>query len=366
MTNEYVELSEIKVSVQQVKNCAFSQWYSKFAGHTPQAKVIKPVPGGFLEYLEQDGIKLPNDSQFGKSSYYAEIGNNEDNEYSDWEASSDEEHPQGQDVVQLFPELHKELKDIFREMGSLTPKLTWSSPKDATWILANNTLKCTEVNDMYLLLKASNYITHDLDRALAECFDKNSALEQDGPLQHELVLRKWFDLNPALEFRVFVKDSAIIGVSQRDLNYYDYLELLTETFKDLLDEFVEDIVLPRFPDSSFVCDVYIPRPFEKVWLIDFNPFARKTDSLLFSWNELATIDPYKLESDYELRLVQENNVARFASKEHSENQVPKEVADAITNPKAIQELAEKWGELLNMQKAGDSSDDEPGEQNNSL
>lgn len=362
MASNYVALSEIPVSVQQIKNCAFSEWYEKFKGHTPEAQIIKPVPDGFLRFLGQDGIRLPNDSQFGNSSYYAEVEENEDNEYSDWDSTDDKDEKQGQDILELCPELHEQLKVMFKTLGPLTPKLTWSSPKDATWILANNTLKCTEVNDVYLLLKASNYITHDLEHALLECYDKEDE-SKTAPLQQELILRKWFDINPALEFRVFVTDKAIIGVSQRDLNYYDYLKPLVDTFKDLLDEFVLDTVIPRFPDSSFVCDVYIPRPFNKVWLIDFNPFARKTDPLLFSWNELTTFSFSDEEQDYELRLVSENNVARFASKEHSENQVPQEVADAITNPKAIQELAQKWSELLKMQKAEDSSDSDDDEPN---
>ena len=28
---------------------------------------------------------------------------------------------------------------------------------------------------------------------------------------------------------------------------------------------------------------------ERVWLIDFNPFGRRTDSLLFSWDELFAV-----------------------------------------------------------------------------
>ncbi|SCU92728.1 LANO_0E01904g1_1 [Lachancea nothofagi CBS 11611] len=362
--SDYARLAELSVSVQHVKNCAFSQWYHKFEGHTPKAQIVKPVAAGFMKYLEQDGIELPNDSNFGQSSYFQEIQNTEDNDYSDWEDDSNDGEVLRQDskssVVAMFPELHEKLKAAFREMGPLTPKLTWSSPKDATWILANNTLKCQEVNDLYLLLKASNYITHDLDRAFDECYDREEYMEGPESITHELILRKWFDINPALEFRVFVEDSRIVAVSQRDLNYYDYLLPLIDTFKDLLDDFIEETVNPKFPDKSYVCDVYIPRPFKKIWLIDFNPFARKTDPLLFSWNELVTIKANEADFDFEFRLVHENNVARFAGKEHSESQVPKDVADAITNPNAIKELAQKWSELMKMQQADESSSDDDG------
>ncbi|SCU99239.1 LAFA_0G22826g1_1 [Lachancea sp. 'fantastica'] len=364
---DYTELSELPVSVQQVKNCAFSSWYHNFQGHTPKAEIIKPLPEGFIRYLEEDGIRLPNDSNFHQSSYYQDIQKSEENEYSYWEEQESEEENEREkssrerpdaNVTSMFPELHEKLKITFQQMGPLTPKLTWSSPKDATWILANNSSKCHEINDVYLLLKASNHITHDLDRAFDVCFDRTSLAESAEKFGHELILRKWFDINPALEFRVFVNDAKVIGVSQRDLNFYDYLLPLADNFKDLIDEFVDEQANSKFPDSSYVCDVYIPRPFDKVWLIDFNPFCRKTDSLMFSWNELLTQSPSTPEDDYELRLVTENNVARFAGKEHSENQVPQDVADAVTNPDAIKELASKWSELLKMQQAEDSSDDD--------
>lgn len=296
------------------------------------------MPEEFIRYLEQDGIKLPPRDQ-EISMYTSDPVGDVQSDYSDWEGNEeynrDEIRP-----LEHFPEVHQQIKNIIKELGPVTPKLNWSSPRDATWILPNNTTKCTEVNEIYLLLNASNYIMHDV--------------EVGHMLQgkFELVLRQWFALNPALEFRIFVKDRRICGASQRDLNYYDYLSALTDQFKNLFDEFVEDVVVPRFPDKCFVIDVYVPRPFDKVYLIDINPFARKTDSLLFSWNELVNFTA----EDFDLRLVSENNVGTFASKEHSENQVPKDVVDASLNPNAIRELAAKWTELLEQQKAESDSE----------
>ncbi|CCK68718.1 cell proliferation protein CDC123 KNAG_0B02750 [Huiozyma naganishii CBS 8797] len=358
MTVDYVPLSDLTVSRSHIENCAFSNWYSLFKQYTPKSKILKPVPQSFIEYLEQDGIKLPKDETV-RSFYTSGIAANEDNEYSDWE-DDEAENSSGVRGVQLdhvdplrdFPDLHNELKSIINDIGPVTPKLNWSAPKDATWILPNNTMKCIEVNEIYLLLNASNYIMHDLQHAFDECGQQ----EQGGRPQYELILREWFNINPAMEFRVFVKDQRIIGVTQRDINYYDYLDALSETFKDLIDEFVDEVVTPKFPDSSFVLDVYIPRPFQKVYLIDINPFARKTDTLLFSWNELLTVGGSLSNiQDYELRLVKENNTARFASKEHSENHVPKDIVDASLDPNAIRDLAQKWKELLSQQQAEDSS-----------
>lgn len=366
----YTPLTDIIVTKQNIENCSFSKWYPLFKGHTPKSKILKPVPPEFIQYLKQDGIKLPYDQE-EKSFYTSNIERNDENDYSDWEDSElviDENLEIDSNSINPlvhFSEFHSQLKDIIRDLGPVTPKLNWSAPIDATWILPNNSMKCNEVNEIYLLLNASNYIMHDLEHAYDECQkDTNDAVIPET----ELILREWFDVNPALEFRVFVKDRRIIGVTQRDLNYYDYLEALSDTFKDLIDEFVEDVVLPKFPDKSLVLDVYIPRPFNKVYLIDINPFARKTDSLLFSWNELIThgnivVDENEddaASSDYELRLITENNTGCFASKEHSENQVPSDIVEASLNPSAIRELVQKWKELLNKQEE-DSGDECNGE-----
>ena len=364
--SSYTPLSDITVTKRNIENCSFSKWYPLFRGHTPRAKILKPVPPEFIQYLKQDGIKLPHDQE-ERSFYTSNIEKNDDNDYSDWEDAESitdkntEEDSNTIDPIVHFNDFHLQLKNIIKELGPVTPKLNWSAPRDATWILPNNSMKCNEVNEIYLLLNASNYIMHDLEHAYDECQrDTDDVIIPET----ELILREWFDTNPALEFRVFVRGEKVIGVTQRDLNYYDYLEALSDTFKDLIDEFVEDIVLPRFPDKSFVLDVYIPRPFNKVYLIDINPFARKTDSLLFSWNELITEgstvkdEDGNSNNDYELRLITENNTGRFASKEHSENQVPSDVIEASLDPNAIRELVQKWKELLNKQEEEYSSDED--------
>lgn len=362
MTEEYTTLVDIPVTRQQIENCTFSHWYPKLKKHTPKTEVIKPVPSEFIRYLEQDGIQLPEEKNV-QSFYTGDLEHNEDNDYSDWEQeqdeSSDEDDSEDEQVQQPkinplvdFPQFHQQLKDVLERFGAVTPKLNWSAPQDATWILPNNSMKCNEVNELYLLLNASNYIMHDLQYAFDDCVDNETGKTTDKP-EFELILRKWFDVNPALEFRVFVKDGKVVGASQRDLNFYDYLSPLSDTFKDLIDEFVEDVVVPAFPDSSFVVDLYIPRPFDRVYLIDINPFSRKTDSLMFSWNELANFDA-KSDDDYELRLVMKNNTGRFACKEHSENQVPDDVVQASLDPNSIRELATKWKELLAMQNKEDA------------
>lgn len=360
MSSEAHVFKKIDVSREQIINCSFSSWYPKYQKHVPKAHIIKPLPQAFIDYLSSDGIELPNDGH-----YAVNVGNGDD-EYSDWSEdenelneSDDEEEEirpkrqgNGVDTFNQFKDIHEDIKEYIKKNGPVTPKLNWSAPRDANWILATNTTKCENASDVYLLLKSSNYITHDLSSAFDEVEQAESSDDQKSTeLEYELILRKWFNINPALEFRCFVKNRRIVGVTQRDLNFYDYLDSLSGKIRELIDDFFDEVLAETFPDEDFVFDIYLPRPFDRVWLIDINPFARKTDSLLFTWHELATIEVDD-ESEYDLRLITETNKGRFAVKEHSENQVPQDVVDASLDPKMMVELAKEWQELQLKQEEG--------------
>ena len=92
---------------------------------------------------------------------------------------------------------------------------------------------------MYLLLKSSDFVTHDLsvDSVFDGCVDGDGVPE--GGYRLELVLRKWFAMDPCREMRAFVRDGVLVGtcfsclnslssslhkgISQRDTNYYEFL-----------------------------------------------------------------------------------------------------------------------------------------------
>ncbi|CAK7896101.1 cell division cycle protein 123 [[Candida] anglica] len=337
--------NDIPVTTQQIKNCSYSQWSPLFPKNVIKAKVFKPLPKSFITYLESDSIKLPSDV------LEEQVVRTSDNEYSDWEdeESSGDENSElttnkngkkiSKNPISGFEDLHKDIKRAISDLGGkVTPKLNWSSPKDAKWILPNSTTKSFNANDVYLLLNASDHIVHDLDHSFDECVD----FDATDKVEYELVLKQWVDINPALEFRVFIKGGKIIGISQRDLNHYDYLADLKDTFMDVISKFVdEEKIIQKFPDEDFIIDLYIPRPFSKCWIIDINPFSRKTDSLLYTWHELSESDTL----DLELRLISETNVGRFAAKEHSENYVPRDVLDASMDSSAMADLAREWAKL---------------------
>lgn len=174
------------------------------------------------------------------------------------------------------------------------PKLNWSAPKDATWINANS-MECRTPSDVYLLLKSSDFVTHDLEHAFDDTEEASTAdgadkAQADPEIPYHLVLRKHFLLNPSLEFRCFVRRRNIVAISQRDLNHFDFLFSLSDTFRSRITSFFNENLRDTFPDESFVFDVYIPPPHDKVWLVDINPWAQRTDPLLFSWLELLTMD----------------------------------------------------------------------------
>lgn len=79
--------------------------------------------------------------------------------------------------------------------------------------------------------------------------------------------------------------------------------------RDQLLDFFEDHVRHRFSNgsiSNYVVDVYLDQK-QRVWILDFNIWARSTDSLLFEWSELVTLD---IEDDPHFRIVETDNEVR--------------------------------------------------------
>lgn len=153
--------------------------------------------------------------------------------------------------------------------------------------LTKNSIACQTAQDIYLLLKSSIFVTHDLEHAFDDCVDgegdKKYTLDD---IPYALVLRPWFKINTSYEFRVFVRERTIVGISQRDLKHLDYGNEFLNKMQDVIEDFFEAKLKDTFQDENFAFDVYVPEPFDRVRLIDINPWAPRTDPLLFSWLEL--------------------------------------------------------------------------------
>lgn len=105
-----------------------------------------------------------------------------------------------------------------------------------------------------------------------------------------------------------------MAITQRDLNYYEFLKDLKPAIISRIRDLFSKMRF-TFPDSCWVFDVYIPeayytqdtesedsdsdeeaaaqrrngRRLARARLIDINPWAPRTDTLLFGWDELLDI-----------------------------------------------------------------------------
>jgi D123 len=80
------------------------------------------------------------------------------------------------------------------------------------------TLRCTSPADVYLLLKSSDFISHDLNPqlAFAGCPYPSDGSPSFTTAEHpiydlELVLKKWYSVDKGREFRCFVRDDILLG-----------------------------------------------------------------------------------------------------------------------------------------------------------
>ncbi len=274
------------VTREHILHCSYHSWHPKYRTITPKARLI-PLNQAFLDYLRADGIILPpdDDAQAQWSDDDSGIFSASDN--TDALDDSDDE---GEDVLAGWRNIHTAITNTIAELGGkVVPKLNWSAPKDATWMNAN-TIMCRTPNEIYLLLKSSDFVTHDLEHAFDDTADSPSSTLTKGTIPYHLVLRKavrqW---NPSVEFRCFVRGRRLLCMCQRDLNHFDFLFGLSGRLRSLIQEFFDVRLRDTFPDANFAFDVYVPAPYDRVWLVDVNPWAPRTDPLLFSWMEILNM-----------------------------------------------------------------------------
>jgi hypothetical protein len=363
------------------------------------------LPREFVDYLREDRIILADDDDDGD-------GSTEDDDWEPTSAARFVAEPESEDdeeeeaPAQLpppnrrFPELHQTIRDTIQQLGgAVAPKLNWSAPKDAAWISRHqNTMKCTSPNDVYLLLKSSSFVSHDLEHAFDSC--ASSSAQSPPPAGNGaafspvLVLRAFFSPLPSLEFRCFVKDRTLVGITQRDLNHYGFLLSIREPIKQRVRELFDRKLRFTFPEASFVFDIYIPEAdydsdaeddanhdsgsvrLGRARLIDFNPWAPHTDTLLFDWVELLDLrvpkpvlgaatdgqadkelvtdeedDEEDEEDGYEpeVRLIEKDDPAahNFSSPQYSAHKLPKEVVDAsMAGEGGMREFARQWQRIV--------------------
>lgn len=117
-------------------------------------------------------------------------------------------------------------------------KTNWHSPKDSVWITAGQTLRVQDLSDVYQLLKASSIVKEDL-----------SIVNQ--PNFNHIIFQKWKDIHPGTEFRCFVRNRNLVGISPRDWpQYHEHFKTQKrDIIKDIVSLFKEKIK-DRFPIDS--------------------------------------------------------------------------------------------------------------------
>jgi hypothetical protein len=105
--------------------------------------------------------------------------------------------------------------------------------------------------------------------------------------------------------------------------------------------FYREHIKGRFPSDSFVFDVTRPGK-DKVILVDFNPFGRTTDGLLFDWEEL---DSWPGEAELDLRYIRES--CGVQPSPHRHYSLPRDMVDlaAGTDPDKLVDFLRLQGQL---------------------
>ncbi|GFF35848.1 cell division cycle protein 123 [Aspergillus udagawae] len=391
------------VTYSHILHCSYHHWQPRYRTLTPKSRAI-PLTPSFVSYLRADGIVLPPETPPPQGE-------------DELDTSSDDGADEEPDPSVEWQEIHSHIRSTISEFGGkVTPKLNWSAPKDAVWMSATNDLQCRTPNDIYLLLKSSDFITHDLEHPFDGCVPDTSdssdtpATQPDIP--YHLVLRKYVNFNPSLEFRCFVRNRVLLCMCQRDQNHFDFLFSLRDTLRSRIQAFFDDKLKDTFPDPNFVFDVYIPEPHQRVWLIDINPWADRTDPLLFSWLEILQMkDPIGIKEEDadspeesfvrlslnganpiveevngdesseseeeeeleraddgddspflpEFRLVKRDDpeAYSFSTPQYSAHKLPREVVDAsLSGPGGMSEFLGKWQDILAKQTQEDTDSDD--------
>ncbi|KAL5635767.1 hypothetical protein ACGC1H_004543 [Rhizoctonia solani] len=297
--------------------CQTSQWYPNFQHKTIKTTIITGLGEDFRAYLESDGLIIPEGAEDRQPT--GELSSDEE-----IESDNDNDNDSGSMARFSFPELDRQIRQAISNYNAVFPKLNWTAPKDAGWMLTSSgPLRCTSPADVYLLLKSSDFAMHDLDnnRVFEGCIDNshsrrnqgtngfNSLLPESVPnstvtsldpgetgsgVQLELVLKKWYEIERSREVRCFIRDNRLLAISQRDPNFFEHL-LPQETqnlMRSTIFAFWNREVRSKFANgqvSSYVMDLLLTRDLSRAHIVDFNPYAPRTDPLLFEWAELAEL-----------------------------------------------------------------------------
>eukprot|EP01028_Stygiella_incarcerata_P001290 TRINITY_DN1213_c0_g1_i2.p1 TRINITY_DN1213_c0_g1~~TRINITY_DN1213_c0_g1_i2.p1 ORF type:complete len:288 (-),score=85.65 TRINITY_DN1213_c0_g1_i2:104-967(-) len=199
-----------------------------------------------------------------------------------------------------FPEIDKFIASCLKTYnGSVMPKLSWSAPRDALWIIGSGRLKCRNREDVYSLLKSSSAIAHDILDAPRLCVDHSSEMDASA-INHVLTLRSFMDSwDQRKEYRCFVRDAGVIALCRR-YPVPSQVALAEEDIgrlKERIWSFFHATINGKLPLDNCIVDVLVSC--KKIVVVDVAPMTSNVDPIRFEWDALLSLSKPKQSSDIE-------------------------------------------------------------------
>ncbi|EKP0278446.1 hypothetical protein JGK46_002311 [Aeromonas bestiarum] len=134
------------------------------------------------------------------------------------------------------------------------------------------------INNVDAVVKQLSVSSHRVASYLWDCIQSSTPAW--------LFLRAWHDIPRWGEFRCFIKNGSVVGVSQYHcLEYFSFLLKNADEIRQLIIVFLQKLI-PLLHIEHVVADIavtYQDGNFN-VFLIELNPFIQRTDACLFSWS----------------------------------------------------------------------------------
>eukprot|EP01052_Picozoa_sp_SAG31_P017395 SAG31_NODE_1188_length_9481_cov_14.760819_4_plen_440_part_00 len=151
-------------------------------------------------------------------------------------------------------------------------------------------MKVFAAADALALFWCSERINQDMELALARPERWNQSF----------VVRRWVDIEVDMEFRGFVNDGVLNALSQYNHLFCSQTLLANRALieSQIRSFFAAEIIPKLVGFSSYIIDFAVTgASFEKLWVIELNPFMSSTDGCLFSWEhdrEILENGPFEL------------------------------------------------------------------------
>ena len=226
----------------------------------------------------------------------------------------------------ISEEISKKIKDIINEYEYVFVKVNNKSGTDASFLVTQ--LKCFTIEEIITLIKGSQRIMDNFDYEI----DKNNFL----------VLKEWYKIEHKNEFRCFIVNSELKGITQRYIDAYEnYDDKDIESIKNIIISFVSNDIKSALDeynkemkeDVNLILDVvYLPKK-SKVKIIDIEQDTKKEKKneeeeeeeienklkLYKDWDEI------KNSKIVELRYIKSENDPNIVQQEENKNQFPLEL-----------------------------------------